>query len=368
MFNSCIGVKISQFTYLCTMQNRRLGIYGLVLVLLAVVIGGILAAQKGFFRQESGNTDTLPAIRTITPEIEQYSLALQQDSMNAGIYFNRANAYFDYGNLKYALEDFSMAYAIDSSQAAYALGYSDCLFEMSQAQQAIEILLSYERRYPGNPDILMNLAIDYFLLPEPKYQLAINQLNELLRLDIQNAPAYFYKGLIYKESGDTAKAISNFQACTEVDPDYYDAWMQLGLIYADRGDPLAIQYYDNAMATGDTSREAAYAKAKFFQDKGDVDNAINYYRQIIIRNPQDADALYNLATIYFGIDSVEKAFRYFDLSVKQSPAKAYAHYGMGLCAEKLERKQEALAYFQQALNLDPELTFIQEKIDELKAQ
>lgn len=368
MFNSCIGVKISQFTYLCTMQNRRLGIYGLVLVLLAVVIGGILAGQKGFFRQESGITDTLPAIRTITPEIEQYSLALQQDSMNAGIYLNRANAYFDYGNLKYALEDFSMAYAIDSSQAAYALGYSDCLFEMSQAQQAIEILLSYERRYPGNPDILMNLAIDYFLLPEPKYQLAINQLNELLRLDIQNAPAYFYKGLIYKESGDTAKAISNFQACTEVDPDYYDAWMQLGLIYADRGDPLAIQYYDNAMATGDTSREAAYAKAKFFQDKGDVDNAINYYRQIIIRNPQDADALYNLATIYFGIDSLEKAFRYFDLSVKQSPAKAYAHYGMGLCAEKLERKQEALAYFQQALNLDPELTFIQEKIDELKAQ
>jgi tetratricopeptide (TPR) repeat protein len=193
-------------------------------------------------------------------------------------------------------------------------------------------------------------------------------LNELLKDNLQNANAYFYKGLIYKESGDTAKAVSSFQTCTEVDPDYYDAWMQLGLLYAAKGDPLAIRYYDNAIAVSDSSQEAEYAKAKFFQDVGNITDAIEYYRRLIVKDPQDADALYNLATIYFGVDSLDKAYRFFDLAIKQSPGKAYAHYGKGLCAEKMGKKEEALAYFKQAIALDPQLTFIEEKIQALNAE
>lgn len=351
--------------YLCSVQNRRLGWIAGIVAIVAVVVGLLLAGNGGFLKGNEQPVDTLSGIEKLTPEIAAYSEALAEDPNNAGILFNRANAYFAYGNLKYALGDYKSAYLIDSSNAAFVLGYSDCLFEMNQALEAIEVLESYQSRKPGDTDILLNLAIDYFLLPDPKHQLAIDRLNEIIKNDIQFAPAYFYKGLIYKESGDTAKAISNFQACTEVDPDHYDAWLQLGLIFAAKNDPLALQYYDNAIAIGDTSREAQYAKAKFFQDAGELGEAIAYYREIIIRNPQDADALYNLATIYLGIDSLEKAARYFDLSIKQSPAKAFAHFGRGLCAEQMGRKEEALAYFRQALNLDPDLTFIQEKIDEL---
>ena len=152
--------------------------------------------------------------------------------------------------------------------------------------------------------------------------------------------------------GDTTKAISSFQTCTEVDPDYYDAWLQLGLLYADKGDPLAVNYFDNAIAVSDSSREAEYAKAKYFQDKGNLAEAIEYYRQMVIKDPQDADALYNLATIYFGVDSIVKADRYFDMAIKQSPAKAYAHYGKGLCSMKLgHNKGSSCLYFQQAITL-----------------
>jgi len=350
------------------MQNRRLGTIALIIAIIAVIIGAVLLSKRGYFNQEETIVDSLSNIEQLTPEIKTYSEALVADPDNPGILFNRANAYFAYGNLKYALQDYSAAYALDSSNAAFTLGYSDCLFEMSQAFDAIAVLESYNSRKPGDPDILLNLAVDYFLLPEPKYPQALGYLNDIIKNDIQFPPAYFYKGLIYKEIGDTSKAISNFQACVEVDPDNYDAWMQLGLIYADQGNPLAVQFYDNAIAIGDTSREAQYAKAKFFQDAGDVATAIDYYRELIIGNPQDADALYNLATIYLGIDSVDKAARYFDLAIKQSPAKAFAHYGRGLCAEQLGKKEAALAYYRQAINLDPELTFIQEKIDELTKQ
>ena len=195
---------------------------------------------------------------------------------------------------------------------------------MNEVGKAVEMLENYQLRIP-EIRISCFLAVDYFLLPQPKYPQSIDLLNEILKQDIQNAPPIFTRAG-FQGMGDTTKAISSFQTCTEVDPDYYDAWLQLGLLYADKGDPLAVNYFDNAIAVSDSSREAEYAKAKYFQDKGNLAEAIEYYRQMVIKDPQDADALYNLATIYFGVDSIVKADRYFDMAIKQSPAKAYAHW------------------------------------------
>lgn len=121
---------------------------------------------------------------------------------------------------------------MDSLNAPFALGLSDCLFEMSNPEGSILILERFIAHSPENIDVLNALALEYFLLPKPRYNLAIDTYNKVLKLDIQNADAYFYKGLIFKETGDTAKAISSFQTCTEVDPDYYDAYMQLGMLYS----------------------------------------------------------------------------------------------------------------------------------------
>lgn len=353
------------------MQNRRNYILLAVLAVVAVAAVVFFMNPSGFLKGNRGETDTLSAIEQLTPEISTLSAEIKKTPSNPELYYSRANAYFSYGNLKYAQRDYEKAYELDSTDASFTLGLSDCLFDMNDVNRSIELLESYERRLPGNPDILLNLAVNYFLLPEPRYQLAIDRLNDLIKQDMQNPHAYFYKGLIYQESGDTAKAISNFQTCTEVDPDYYDAWMQLGLIYADQGDPLAIKYYDNAVAVGDSSREAEYAKAKFFQDKGDVATAIEYYRKLVVADPQDAESLYNLATIYYGIDSVEKAYRYFDMAIKQSPAKAYAHYGKGLCAKELGKNKEAVAYLEQAIVLgvsEADVPDIEKMIKDLNAE
>jgi tetratricopeptide (TPR) repeat protein len=353
------------------MQNRRNQIILIVLAVVAVGAAIIFWNRPGFLSGRGQAADTLTAIEQLTPEITALSAEIKKSPSNPGLYYSRANAYFGYGNLKYAQRDYQKAYDLDSSDASYVLGLSDCLFDMNDVNRSIEILESYERRLPGNPDILLNLAVNYFLLPEPRYQLAIDRLNDLIKIDMQNPHAYFYKGLIYQESGDTLKAISNYQTCTEVDPDYYDAWMQLGLLHAAQGDPLAIKYYDNAVAVGDSSREAAYAKAKFFQDQGDVATAIDYYRKLVVADPQDAESLYNLATIYYGVDSIEKAYRYFDMAIKQSPAKAYAHYGKGLCAKELGKNEEAITYLQQAITLgvsEADVPDIEKMISDLKAK
>lgn len=349
-------------------NNRPVWQFGLAGLVLVIVVMMWLMQDSIFKKQEVSNADSLAMIEKLTPEIELLSQQIKSNPGNPGLYFNRANAYFAYGNLKFALQDYEKAYFMDSLNAPFVLGLSDCLFEIGNAQGSIEILEKFTRIQPENIDVLNELALSYFLLPQPKYGLAIDTYNKVLKIDIQNADAYFYKGLIYKETGDTLKAISNFQTCTEVDPDYYDAFMQLGIIYAAQKNPIAIKYYNNALSVNDTSKEAEYGIAKYFQDAGDLSKAIDYYRKLIIKDPQDADALYNLATIYYGIDSIETAYRYFELTIKQSPARAFAYYGKGLCAERLKKTDEAIAYYKQAVNLDPELTEAAERLKELNAE
>ncbi|MBP7399864.1 MAG: tetratricopeptide repeat protein [Chitinophagales bacterium] len=348
-------------------KNQPVWVYGVAGLILVLGITALLMQDSVFFKTKNSSTDSLVMIEKLTPEIETLTEQIKNDPNNAGLVFNRANAYFNYGNLKFALQDYEKAYHMDSLNAPFALGLSDCLFEMSNPEGSILILERFIAHSPENIDVLNALALEYFLLPKPRYNLAIDTYNKVLKLDIQNADAYFYKGLIFKETGDTAKAISSFQTCTEVDPDYYDAYMQLGMLYSAKKDPIAIKYYNNAISVNDTSKEAEYGIAKYFQDAGDLENAISYYRNIIVDDPQDADALYNLATIYFGIDSIEKAYRYFDLTIKQSPARAIAYYGKGLCAEQLKKMDEAISNYKQAVNLDPELTEATERLKALNA-
>lgn len=337
-------------------------------VVLLLIGGFFILSDNKIFNLSKGkgsDMDSLEMMEKLTPQIADLSNQLKKSPENADLYFLRANEYLDFGNVKYALFDYQKAYQMDSTNASYALGLSDCLFEANNADGAIGILQEYLKTDPQNIDILTNLALDYLFLPKPEYKKSLDAFNAVLKLDIQNADAYFYKGIIFKETGDTVSALSSFQTTIEVDPDYYSAYMQLGTAYADKNDPIAIKYLNNAIAINDTSTEAYYAIAKFYQDRGEISKAITYYNDMIIRNPQDADAIYNLATIYYGIDSIEKSYRMYELAIRQAPAKAMSYYGKGLCAEELKRTDEAISLYNQALNLDPDLKIAEERLLQL---
>lgn len=346
--------------------------YGIATGIVALIVLAALFLFRGHImpsaKKPAAVADTLSAVRKLTPEIEDLSVRIAGAPGNADLYYARGNAYLSYGNSKYALIDYRKAYSLDSNASQNAIGLSECLFEVNDVDAAIRTLEQFLARHPDNADAWIDLGTDFFLLPQPRYKDALNALNQVVRLDIQNADAYFYKGLIYKELGDTAKAISNFQTCTQTDPDYYNAFMQLGILFSARRDPLAIQYFDAAIAINDTSSEASYARAKFLQDNGNLRDAIDNYRDIISRNPQDADAIYNLATIYYGMDSIGKAYRFFELAIAQDPARALAYYGKGLCAEDMKKTQEAVSLYTQALNLDPGIKDAEKRLKKLNGQ
>ncbi|MFN3940198.1 MAG: hypothetical protein ACK4IY_06400, partial [Chitinophagales bacterium] len=90
-------------------KNRpvwQLGVAGLVL---AIGVMAWLLQDTIFKKEQINSSDSLAMIEQLTPEIALLSQQIKSDPANPGLYFNRANAYFAYGNLKFALQDYEKA-------------------------------------------------------------------------------------------------------------------------------------------------------------------------------------------------------------------------------------------------------------------
>ncbi|MFC2035326.1 tetratricopeptide repeat protein [Chloroflexota bacterium] len=57
------------------------------------------------------------------------------------------------------------------------------------------------------------------LVIDGEYEEAIEELNETIRLYPEYAEAYYIRGLAYDNSGEVAKAISDYEKCIELSSD-----------------------------------------------------------------------------------------------------------------------------------------------------
>src|SRR6185369_1058886 len=146
-----------------------------------------------------------------------------------------------------------------------------------------------------NVDAMLKLAELYFYVK--KYDKSIEYINMALKINKYNAKAYFMKGMNYKEIKDTAKAISSMQTAVEQDQTYYNAYMQLGILNAAQKNPLAVQYYKNALRIQPNSTEAWYDIGKYYQDVMDWTQASEAYATLLKIDPKYKNAFYNLGVI-----------------------------------------------------------------------
>ena len=127
--------------------------------------------------------------------------------------------------------------------------------------------------------------------------------------------AYYNRGLKYREIGDYAQAIKDFDKTIELKPDNARAYRNRGIAYRKKGDyDRAIKDYDKAIELNPLYAEAYINRGRAYRMKGDYDHAIKDYDMAIELNPQYARAYNNLGYAYLGknnfpaaLDAVNKA-------------------------------------------------------------
>ena len=226
-----------------------------------------------------------------------------------------------------------------AAKAKYYLTLSDIYFVANKTSKTKEALEKSIILDPANTDALMKMAELYLYVQ--KHQESIDYINTVLKLDQYNAKAYFMKGMNYKEIGDTSKAISSMQTAVEQDPEYYAAYMQLGILHAAQKNPLAIDYYNNALKINSGSIEAHYGKAKFYQDIKEWKRAIIAYEELLQNDADNKYAHYNLGVIYLlDLKLYDSALKQFDEAIKSDPQYADAYKAKELCNQAMGKTRK----------------------------
>ena len=289
-------------------------------------------------------------------EITTLNEKIIKNPQEAELYYQRAKYYFEKKDFVLATADINQSLKYDSTKSNYYLLLSDLYFvqnKTSKSKESLERVLSLDSK---NIDALLKLAELYFYVQ--KHQQSIEYIDKVLLIDQYVSKAYFLKGMNFKEMGDTARAISSMQTAVEQDPQYYSAFIQLGILYASKKNPLALEYYQNAIKINSASLEAFYGKAKFYQDMNQWNKAVSAYEELLQIDPEYKSGLYNLGVIYLlHLKLYEKAINYFNQAIASDPKYAEAYYARATCYQLKGDKSKAAEDFKIAQKINPKLVY-----------
>lgn len=318
----------------------------------------LMAASCG----ETGHQEATTA--AATPGTDSTLAALHArisaDPGNFNNYLERARYLAGIDNFTDAFRDVERALQIDSTQAAIYIVKGELHWLLQDVRSAYD---TYKKCAAIQPDdaacLLKKSAIDITL---GNYEMALSQINHALRQNELNPEPYYLKGRLYKEAGDTTLSASSYQTAIELDPNYYDAYIEVGLLYHEKKHDLAEEYFTAAIDVKPKSIEAWYNKAMFlqetgFRDKARYDEARECYRQILGIDPKFAPAWFNQGYIDLEYQKdYARATEAFSRAVELNPGYYQAYYNRGLALEIQGKNREAEADYRKALSIQPDYT------------
>ena len=313
-----------------------------------------LAACDNATTQE--NTD----IANAASALDSLNEAIIASPLKANLYLERARIFAREGQANKALLDFDKAIEIKSDFDVAIFEKGEILYASTRYEDA---MVEYQHCLDINPEntacLLKSAEMNIHL---KQYGLAVDQINSALRIDDQLDQGYYMKGRIYKETGDSSLAVSSYQTAIEVNPNFYEAYIEAGLLYSIAGSDLAMEYFNTAMDLRPKSVEAKYAAAYYLQQSGLKDtsrftSAKLLYQEILEIDPNNAAAAFNQGFIELEYRlNYRKALAHFSLAIELFPQYYQAYYNRGLCHESLDEVNLALADYDMALRLEPTYT------------
>ena len=149
-----------------------------------------------------------------------------------------------------------------------------------------------------------------------------------------------------------SKEIEDYTEAIRLNPDDAEAYYNRGLAYYEQGNlDKAIADYDEAIRLNPDDAQAYYNRAIAYYDRGNLDKAIADYQIAIDLNPDDAEAYYNRGLVYYQQGDLDKAIADYQIAIDLNPDDPDAYYNRGLAYRQQENNRQALESFRQAAEL-----------------
>jgi tetratricopeptide (TPR) repeat protein len=168
-----------------------------------------------------------------------------------------------------------------------------------------------------------------------RYTEAIEEYDEMIRIEPNYAAAYNNRGRSYYAKGDYDKAIADFNQAITLDPKYADAYNNRGRAY--------------------------YAK-------GDLNKALADYSQAITLNPEFPLAFNGRAYVYLAQKDYERAYTDAREAIKLWPREAAWYITTAEIFLSMGNNTRAIADLEYALNMFPNFTRAKEMLQRIRGR
>lgn len=292
-------------------------------------------------------------------EFELVNKEIRNNINDADLYAKRALIYKNLGDVQAALADVDRAIKIDQAKPSFHKIKGELMISMRDFKQAENAFVKCAQIDRENEACRLKLA--ELLFYSRHYQKAMDWANQVLKINKYNADAYFIKGMIHLSSNDSTLARSSFQTAVEQNPDFFEAYFQLGMIFATEGNPLAIEYYDNAIRIKPEQVEPYYNKGLLCQELGMYNEALKSYSELLKIDPTYKEAHFNMGFVnMYYLKEYNQGSVHFNNAIKVAPNYYQAYYNRGYCYELLGDIQRALIDYENALKIKPDYTLAAE--------
>lgn len=304
------------------------------LILLSLLL--IFFSSCGETNKNEREKKILPDIDTTEQRVQNdvneqlilLSQKIKEQPNNPGFFLSRAKIYQQTGKLDLAINDLKKAVDLNPEKIEYYTVLGDVYWEIASVKAALDAYNTALNLESQNEDVLLKLGEMYFYLQDREK--SIQYLNECLRVNKFNTKAYYFKAKNYFEDEFYTPAISNLHTAIEIDPQFYDAYMELGFIAQNLNDKSAVAYFTNAINIKPYITEPYYARAYYYKTVDSIALAISDFEMTLNINPKHRQSNYELGMLYLFMDEYSKSIKHFTNVIEQVPRHEQAYYGRGL--------------------------------------
>lgn len=170
----------------------------------------------------------------------------------------------------------------------------------------------------------------------------------------QRAEALYNRGLAYKATSDTNRALADYSEAIRTDPTWAIPYAKRGDLYDDKGDDEhAIADLTEAIRL-DPQYAWAYAiRGYVYDQQRKLDLAIADYSEAIRLDPKDVGTIANRGWAKRKQGDLDGALADFDEAIRVDPTFVRAYYNRGLAWNDRNQYERALADFNEAIKLAP---------------
>lgn len=324
----------------------------------------LLLVALPFACKQDNEAEKEAPVMTGESDIDAVSMKIAETPTKSDLYALRAEMYYDKNSFDQAIQDMTTALSIDSVNIDYHHLLADIYLDYFRSRLALKTMERAVAIVPEDIPSLLKLSEIQLYLKQNEPSLIT--LDKVLKIDPQNALAFFFMGANFEEMGDINRAINSYQESSEIDPEMMDTWIKLGQLHASINGSLAESFFDNAIELDSANTTALNAKAEYLWHQDNPKAALELYKNAIRKDPMEESSYYNAGLVLMELDSVEQAYQHFNMAIENSPLYVGAYFYRGYAAELMGNKTQAKSDYEHALRLAPEYTDALDGMDRVR--